>query len=212
MFEALLLMVSVGLQSAVSFSAAGSAVPAAPVPDQVAEEVRAAEPVPTAPPDPPDPASDEPAAESGTVIAQSEETTAPANPAPEAPQLVAEPQTATGKFTTALEVKPILNATRGNWITLREYDGKDLVYVTHLWAWRCGLLEMRVGINGNTPEPWPMPDCHLDQPAPGAILETDGLPYRGYALGSVALIEVQLTYDDLTTAGAKYNRDGRLVE
>lgn len=138
--------------------------------------------------------------------------TAPAFLAPPAkPALVAEPQTPTGRFTTATEVKPILNATRGNWILVREYDGKDLLYVTHLWSWRCGLLEMRVGINGNEPEIWPMPECRLDQQSPAAIMDSDPLPYREFALGSIALIEVQLTYDDLSTDGAKFNRQGMIV-
>lgn len=137
---------------------------------------------------------------------------APAFLAPAAkPALVAEPQTPTGRFTTATEVKPILNATRGNWILVREFDGKDLLYVTHLWAWRCGLLEIRVGINGSEPEVWPMPECHLDQASPAAILDSDGLPYREFALGSIALIEVQLTYDDLSTDGAKFNRQGMVI-
>ncbi|MEO9780190.1 MAG: hypothetical protein ABJH07_13230 [Sedimentitalea sp.] len=211
MIETLLLMVSVGLHSASSFANAEPDGGMSQVAEPIAQEAPAVEPSQpseTAQAVNPDELSDETAA----TVAQADDIAAPAFLAPEVPQLTAEPQIATGKFTTALEVKPILNATRGNWITLREYDGKDLVYVTHLWAWRCGLLEMRVGINGNTPELWPMPDCHLDQAAPGAILDTDGLPYRGYALGSVALIEIQLTYDDLTTAGAKYNREGRLVE
>ena len=130
---------------------------------------------------------------------------------PKAPALVAEPQTPTGRFTTATEVKPILNATKSSWILVREYDGKDLMYVTHLWSWRCGLLEIRVGINGNEPEVWPMPECRLDQPSPAAILESDGLPFREFPLGSVALIEIALTYDDLSTDSAKFNRQGMLL-
>lgn len=129
-------------------------------------------------------------------------------PAPSGPVLTAEPQIPSGRFTTAVEVKPILNATRGNWIAVREYNGQDLIYVTHLWAWRCGLLELRVGINGAPPAPWPLPACHLDKPAPNMVLETDGLPYRAYGLGSIAMIEVQITYDDLTTDSAKFNRQG----
>ena len=128
--------------------------------------------------------------------------------APAEKKLQAEPQVPTGKFTTATEVKPILNATRGNWINVREFNGKDLLYVTHLWSWRCGLLEMRVGINGNTPEPWPLPSCHMDLPMPSVMLDSDGLPYREFGLGSIAMVEVQITYDDLSTDGAKFNRQG----
>ncbi len=146
----------------------------------------------------------------GQVAAQV--AAAPAFLAPAAkPGLVGEPQTPTGRFTTATEVKPILNATRTNWILVREFDGKDLLYVTHLWSWRCGLLEMRVGINGNDPEAWPLPDCHLDQPSPAAILDSDGLPYREFPLNAIAMIEVEITYDDLTTDSAKFNRKGMLI-
>ncbi|MBO9452113.1 hypothetical protein J7426_17690 [Tropicibacter sp. R16_0] len=129
----------------------------------------------------------------------------PAFLAPES-NLVAEPQVPTGKFTTAVEVKPILGATRGNWIGVREFNGQDLLYVTHLWSWRCGLVELRIGINGATPEVWPLPTCHEDEPAPNAIKEQDGLPYRNYGLGSVQAIEVELTYDDLTTESASFER------
>ncbi|MFC6640566.1 hypothetical protein [Sulfitobacter profundi] len=71
--------------------------------------------------------------------------------------MVAEDQTPTGRFTTAAEVKPILNATRGNWIAVREYDGQDLVYVTHLWSWRCGLAAMAIAVNDAPMQNWPMP-------------------------------------------------------
>ena len=120
--------------------------------------------------------------------------------APEAaPQaLVAEEQVATGKFLTALEVKPILTATKGNWVAVRDYNGQDLVYVTHLWAWRCGLVQIEMAVNGGAFEVWPMPDCHVDSPTPGAITESDGLPYRSYAAGTVQQLDVRITFDDLS--------------
>lgn len=114
------------------------------------------------------------------------------------PALVAEEQVATGKFLTALEVKPILTATKGNWVAVRDYDGQDLVYVTHLWAWRCGLVQIEMAVNGGAMEVWPMPDCHVDSPTPGAITDADGLPYRSYATGSVQQLDVRITYDDLS--------------
>lgn len=123
--------------------------------------------------------------------------------------LVAEPQVPSGQFTTAAEVKPILGITQGNWISVREFDGQDLLYVTHIWSWRCGLVQMELGVNGAPPEIWPLPECHLDQGAPNGITEADGLPYRSYELGSITQIEVHLTYDDLSKEQVVFNRMGQ---
>ncbi|MGH1458618.1 MAG: hypothetical protein ACRBBT_06925 [Paracoccaceae bacterium] len=120
--------------------------------------------------------------------------------------LQAEDQTPTGKFTTAAEVKPILEATRANWVALRDYNGQDLLYVTHLWAWRCGLKQMKVSLNGGAFEVWPLPPCHAQTAAPNAITEADGLPYRGFATGSIATVAVQVTYDDLSKGSGQWGR------
>jgi hypothetical protein len=156
----------------------------------------------------------EPAAQAATaapVFLAPATTAAPAFLAPATPALQAEPQTPGGRFTTATEVRPILAATRSNWIHVRDFNGQDLLYVTHLWSWRCGLLELRVGVNGAAPEVWPLPECHLDEAAPNAILENDGAPYRSYPPGSVAMVEVSLTYDDLTTETLRFDRKGMIL-
>lgn len=113
--------------------------------------------------------------------------------------LIAEPQMPTGKFTTAAEIKPILTATKGNWVGLRDYGGNDLIYVTHLWAWRCGLSAMALSINGGPMQNLPLPDCHMEYATPNAVLEQDGLPYLTYPQGSVQQISVQIVYDDMST-------------
>lgn len=197
MLEVLLLLIAAVVQGAGGVSTVSSHSASAPAPVAAAPAFLA-----------PAPSDDQAAAPA--FLAPATEP-APAFLAPVKPGLVAEPQTPTGRFTTATEVRPILTATRGSWILVREFNGKDLLYVTHLWAWRCGLVEIRIGINGNPPAVWPMPDCHLDQPSPGAITEDDGLPYGEFALGSIAMIEVELTYDDLTTDSAKFNRNGMLL-
>lgn len=195
MLDALLMMIAVMMSTGGGeLSASSSASAVVPAPPPLAQSASpAVAPSFLAPNDPP-------------------KATAPAFLAPAAkPALVAESQAPTGRFMTATEVKPILNATRGNWILVREFDGKDLLYVTQIWSWRCGLLELRVGINGNDPEVWPLPACHPDQPSPAAILEGDGVPYREFGLGSIAMVEIELTYDDLSTDSAKFNRQGRLI-
>lgn len=147
----------------------------------------------------------------GSADQQSGSASATVSAAPLAPVLQAEPQEPTGKFTTAAEVKPILTATRANWVGVREWDGQDLIYVTHLWSWRCGLLELKIGVNGNTPEPWPLPSCHMDHPMPAVILESDGAPYRSFALGSVQSIDVEIIYDDLSTDSARFDRAAVMI-
>lgn len=157
---------------------------------------------PAAPP----PAATAPADPGGAVAEAPPSFLAPAKPG-----LVAEPQQPTGRFTTAIEVKPILTATKASWIAVREFNGQDLVYVTQLWSWRCGLVELRMGINGAPPQVWPLPPCHADEAAPNAIKPEDGNPYATYPLGAVGQVEIQITYDDLSTDSARFNRNGVLI-
>ncbi|PIE13129.1 MAG: hypothetical protein CSA70_07035 [Rhodobacterales bacterium] len=123
---------------------------------------------------------------------------------------MAEDQTPTGKFTTAVEVKPILAATRANWVAVREYEGQDLVYFSHLLAWRCGLVGVRYAINGGAQKDWPLAPCQIDTAQPNAI-PRDARIYESHALKSVETISVELIYDDLTRETAVFSRKSVLM-
>ncbi|SFK50332.1 hypothetical protein [Shimia haliotis] len=119
---------------------------------------------------------------------------------------VAEDQTPTGKFLTAGEVRPILDATKNGWIGVREFDGRDLVYFTHLVSWRCGLYEVHYSINGGERTQFPIPECPPDIANAMAIPEGTDV-YISLELGSVKTVKVDLLYDDLGTDTVTFDRD-----
>lgn len=125
----------------------------------------------------------------------------------------AEPQIPTGRFTTAVEVRPILDMTRQNWVAVRQFEGKDLVYFTHLLAWRCGLWEIRYSLNGDPAlQSLPMEPCHEDAAQPNALTEGAAhAPFITLPPDSVQSIRVELVFDDGTTAVADFSRQDVLM-
>ena len=85
----------------------------------------------------------------------------------------AEDQTPSGKFLTAGETRMILDATKPNWIAVREWEGQDWVYFTQVLSWRCGLHQISYAVNGGDMQVFPMPDCYADEATPNAIKEND---------------------------------------
>lgn len=146
------------------------------------------------------------AKEAAAAPESTDESATPPGVATTSPAFSAEPQEPTGKFTTATEVKPILSATRGNWVAVREYGGQDLLYVTHLLSWRCGMHQMRYAVNGGPMQVYDLPPCHEGTAQPNALTPEDGLPYLTYAPGEVEFITIELLYDDLSTEKASFMR------
>ncbi|MEO5615906.1 MAG: hypothetical protein ABIR04_13420 [Cypionkella sp.] len=110
-------------------------------------------------------------------------------------------------FTTAAEIKPILDATRANWIAVREFDGRDLLYFTQLLSWRCGLSEIRYGLNGAAPDTvWAMEPCYDTEPQPNALKMEGAEIFLTAPLGSIQTISISVIYDDGTAASADFNR------
>lgn len=123
-----------------------------------------------------------------------------------------EDQTPTGKFTTATEVKPILNATKGNWVAIREWDGRDLIYFTHLESWRCGLSAVFYGVNGARAETiYQLEPCHLGTAPPNALTMQDHLPFVKFPLQAVQQVDVRIIYDDGSEDTATFLRRNVLM-
>ncbi|MCK4862164.1 MAG: hypothetical protein KAS85_09660 [Rhodobacteraceae bacterium] len=109
--------------------------------------------------------------------------------------------------TTTAEVKPILTMIKGMWVAVREYDGNDLLYFTMLESYRCGLDEVKYGINSDVPDQvWEQETCYVDEAAPNAMKMEDGLPFITLELGSIETVIVEITYDDGTTDTETYER------
>ncbi len=119
-----------------------------------------------------------------------------------------EDQTPTGQFTTATEIKPILNATMGSWVAVRNWEGQDLVYFTQLLAWRCGIWDISYGINGADPDQvLPMEPCHEGTNSPNALTDIENfLPYVVLPENTVENLTVQLTLDDGSVLINSYDR------
>jgi len=118
---------------------------------------------------------------------------------------IAGPSAAAG-FTTAAEVKPILNATKANWVAVREFNGQDLLYFTHLESWRCGLDQIRYFVNEGKPQVWDTEPCYEDTAAPNAMKLEGRLPYTELPLGSVETVTIEVTYDDGSIETATFER------
>ncbi|MBL4784894.1 MAG: hypothetical protein JKY49_05640 [Cohaesibacteraceae bacterium] len=98
------------------------------------------------------------------------------------------------------QIKSILNVTKGSWVAFRDYDGKQLIYFTHLEAWKCGLIRVQYGIN-DAPinKDWLLDPCNSKTPN---RIQKDNL-YLTFAAGSVLTIDIILTFDDGTESESK---------
>ena len=110
------------------------------------------------------------------------------------------------QFTTAEEVKPILEFTRADWVSLREYNGDDQLLFTHVLAWRCGLDRISYAVNGGKRERLVIEPCYEGETRPNDFKDKDILPYVTFTEGSVETVTVWLNYDDGSADKEDYKR------
>lgn len=91
--------------------------------------------------------------------------------------------------------KNILEMTKTSWISFREFDGKTLVYFTHLMSWRGGISRIYYGVDKETP------DIEFKFPphkGSGTALITEDVPVYIEAPSGVKFITVRVVYFDQT--------------
>lgn len=110
------------------------------------------------------------------------------------------------QFTTAEEVKPMLDFTRADWVSLREYNGDDQLLFTHVLAWRCGIDRISYAVNDGKRQRLKVEPCYEGETRPNDFKDKDILPYVTFGKGAVKTVTVWLNYDDGSTDKEGYKR------
>jgi hypothetical protein len=92
-------------------------------------------------------------------------------------------------------MKDILGMTKTSWLSLRDYDGRKLVYFTHLMTSRCAIAEVRYGFDTMTPNRvFALPPCNKADPY---AIPNDATTYLEAPL-TTRFATVQIRYRDGT--------------
>ncbi|SFR43230.1 hypothetical protein [Litoreibacter janthinus] len=109
-------------------------------------------------------------------------------------------------FTTSAGVKPILELIRPQWIAIRPYNGQDLLYMTTLLTYRCGIEQIRFSYNGGALQVWDGEPCYRDEASPMALKLETHLPYAVAPLESLQTVTINLLFDDGSIMEHSYTR------
>ena len=93
------------------------------------------------------------------------------------------------------QMKQILNMTQNNWVSFRDFNGKQLIYFTHLESYTCGIKEVRYSINSDAlNKVWELQPCDTKNP----MSVTKDIIYLTMPPGTAKSIAVQVTFTDGT--------------
>jgi len=93
------------------------------------------------------------------------------------------------------QMKKILNMTQNSWVSFRDFNGKQLIYFTHLEAYTCGIKEVHYSLNSNDLDKvWKLQPCA----SKGISGIKKDIIYLTLPLGTVKSIAVQLIFTDGT--------------
>lgn len=91
------------------------------------------------------------------------------------------------------QVKQILNMTKDSWVAFRDFNGKQLIYFTHLESYTCGIKAVHYSINSDALDKnWKLQPCNPKNP--NAIAKN--IIYLTLPLGTAKSIAVKVTFAD----------------
>jgi hypothetical protein len=91
------------------------------------------------------------------------------------------------------QMKKILNMTQNSWVSFRDFNGKQLIYFTHLEAYTCGIKEVHYSLNSDELDKiWELQPCA----GKGISDIKKEMIYLTLPLGTAKSIAVQLEFTD----------------
>jgi len=91
------------------------------------------------------------------------------------------------------QMKPILNMTKNSWVSFRDFNGKQLIYFTHLESYKCGIQSVHYSINSDKLDKvWELEACNPKNPL--AVTKDD--IYLSLPLNTAKSISVKLIFID----------------
>ena len=87
--------------------------------------------------------------------------------------------------------RKLLDLTRGSWAYFRDFNGRQLLYFTHLEVYRCGIAQVRYSLNGDALDrEWKLQPCDTKDPNK---ITTDKV-YLSLPLKTARSVSIRLTY------------------
>ena len=99
------------------------------------------------------------------------------------------------------QMKKILNMTQNSWVSFRDFNGKQLIYFTHLEAYTCSIKEVHYSLNSDDLDKvWELQPCESE----GISSIKKEMIYLTLPLGTAKSIAVQLLFVDGTKSEVIY--------
>jgi hypothetical protein len=119
-----------------------------------------------------------------------------------------------GDLTQAPGVAMIHQAIKDQMVSFKQEGEVDFVYFTALLAWRCGVTQVLVGLNGAPPSiPLPMEPCYRDLREPNTLkMDRPEFPiFLKMPAGSAQTMTLRIQYDDGASADFFVERAKNLI-